>query len=494
MRPKHVALILILTLALAGPATLTQAVGPQTGPDGINWQAAFPYASATLTISGPEGMLVQQEFPAGVPLYFSMRDAQGTIFPDGQYTYELLFSPILSSETQAALRAAADGPDREHVVAALREAGQLPEKMPSVSGHFRISGGAIVTDSGAEEAPEGGAKDKEGKASPSGAELSDVLHYDDVIITGSLCVGFDCQNGESFGFDTVILKEHNLRIYFNDTSYTANYPTHNWRITINDSTNGGASYFAIDDVDEGTTPFRIEAGTPSNTLYVEDYGRVGLGTSTPVVELHIKDPDTPTVRLEQDSSGGWTPQAWDLAGNETNFFVRDVTNGSKLSFRIQPSTPSSTLCLKSSGYVGIGTWSPAYPLEVETTGEGAAIVVQRTDGATGEILGAPNCVYVGSISSHPLRLMVAGATVAEFDIAGNLEIKGTLTENGLTMQGQPEMPLDNDGAAPAELRELVRRIEAQDARIRELEQENQALAQRLAALEALVLAPQKATR
>ena len=39
------------------------------------------------------------------------------------------------------------------------------------------------------------------------------------------------------------------------------------------------------------------------------------------------------------------------------------------------------MCLKSDGNVGIGTWSPAYPLEVETTGTNASVVVDRTDGA-----------------------------------------------------------------------------------------------------------------
>ena len=52
-----------------------------------------------------------------------------------------------------------------------------------------------------------------------------------------------------------------------------------------------------------------------------------MGTSTPVVELHIVNGDSPTVRLEQDGSSGFTPQTWDMAGNETNWFVRDATNG-----------------------------------------------------------------------------------------------------------------------------------------------------------------------
>ena len=108
------------------------------------------------------------------------------------------------------------------------------------------------------------------------------------------------------------------------------------------------------------------------------------------------DGDSPTVRLDQDGSSGWAAQSWDLCGNETNFFLRDVTNGSKLCFRVQPSTPSNTLCLKSDGKVGIGTWSPEAQFEIEKTGENAAVIFQRTDGATGKFTARPSEVYMGS--------------------------------------------------------------------------------------------------
>ncbi len=95
--------------------------------------------------------------------------------------------------------------------------------------------------------------------------LADIVHLDDVIVDGSLCVGFDCVNGESFGFDTVRLKENNLRIKFQDTSSSASFPSNDWQITFNDSANGGANKFSIDDIDGGRTPFTIEAGAPSHS-------------------------------------------------------------------------------------------------------------------------------------------------------------------------------------------------------------------------------------
>lgn len=50
------------------------------------------------------------------------------------------------------------------------------------------------------------------------------FHVGSGSIDGSLCVGNDCVSSESFGFDTVRLKENNLRIHFEDTSTAAAFP------------------------------------------------------------------------------------------------------------------------------------------------------------------------------------------------------------------------------------------------------------------------------
>lgn len=195
---------------------------------------------------------------------------------------------------------------------------------------------------------------------------ADQVILDDLIVDGSACLGLDCVNGESFGFDTLRLKENNLRIRAFDTSSSASFPTNDWQITFNDSSNGGANKFSIDDIDGGRTPFTIEANAPSHSLFVDDGGRLGFGTNTPVVDLHVKSGNTPTLRLEQDGSSGFTPQIWDLAGNETNFFIRDASNGSTLPFRIFPGAPTSALNIEATtGDVGIGTTSPAEELHIQ---------------------------------------------------------------------------------------------------------------------------------
>ncbi|MGR3810685.1 tail fiber domain-containing protein [Jiulongibacter sp. NS-SX5] len=177
--------------------------------------------------------------------------------------------------------------------------------------------------------------------------IMDQVFNDDVIISFSLCVGQDCNNGESFGFDTQRFKENNLRIKFDDTSNSASFPNNDWEIEINESSNGGSNHFAIKDVTNSRTPFKIYSQAPNASLWIDHQGDVGIGEDNPVVELHLTDGDTPTYRLEQDGSAGFQAQTWDLAGNETNFFIRDVTNGSSLPFRVRPGAPTSSIDIKS---------------------------------------------------------------------------------------------------------------------------------------------------
>jgi hypothetical protein len=197
-----------------------------------------------------------------------------------------------------------------------------------------------------------------------GTAAADQVIPDDLIVQGSACVGLDCVNNESFGFDTLRLKENNTRITFFDTSTLSGFPANHWTITANDSASGGANYLAFDDVTAGRQPFRVTAGAPTASLFVDSSGRLGLRTATPVLDVHIATGNTPAHRLEQNASGGFPAQTWDIAGNEANFFVRDVTGGSRLPFRIRPGAPTSSIDINASGNVGVGTASPGTRLHV----------------------------------------------------------------------------------------------------------------------------------
>jgi hypothetical protein len=203
----------------------------------------------------------------------------------------------------------------------------------------------------------------------SGKAMADFVIADDLIVQGSACVGLDCVNNESFGFDTIRLKENNTRIKFDDTSTSAGFPANDWQLTANDSASGGLNKFSIENTTVATVPFTLLGAAPTNSLFIDNTGRVGLRTSTPGQDLSIRTGNTPTHRLEQDTSNAFTAQTWDIGGNEANFFVRDVTSGSRLPFRIRPGAPTSSIDINASGSVGIGTASPQGKLHLQNSAQ-----------------------------------------------------------------------------------------------------------------------------
>lgn len=186
------------------------------------------------------------------------------------------------------------------------------------------------------------------------SSLKSQVFTTDVIVQGSQCIGIDCTTSESYGFDTQRFKENNLRIHFDDSSNTASFPGNDWRFLFNDTGDGGENYFAVEDATAANIPFRVKAGAGADALVVDSDGDVGLGTATPFVELHLSDGDSPTLRLEQSGASGFTAQTWDIAGNESNFFIRDVTNGSKLPFKIKPGASTNSIFVNSNGNVTLG--------------------------------------------------------------------------------------------------------------------------------------------
>jgi hypothetical protein len=274
----------------------------------------------------------------------------------------------------------------------------------------------------------------------SGKAAADFVIPDDLIVQGSACVGLDCVDGEAFGFDTIRLKENNTRIKFDDTSTSAGFPANDWQLTANDSATGGLNKFSIENTTVGTIPFTVVGPAPNNSLFVSSTGRVGLRTATPGLDLHISTGDTPAQRLEQTTSGGFSAQTWDIGGNEANFFVRDVTGGSRLPFRIRPGAPTSSIDINASGNVGIGTASPGTKLHVfgvATADTFAAFGPSATgvssDGLNVGYGGGSLGVGVGFVNAHSatgttakLFLATDGTTRMAIGAGGNVGI-GTLS-------------------------------------------------------------------
>jgi len=340
----------------------------------VRWQPQVEYGRLILSVSTPGGEVIRQEFEAGTSPSFNLIDKKGLNLPDGQYVYELRVVPNFSREVKKALAASREKGNSDEVMRDLQSSGQLPTRITVQSGSFLVDGGRVFVGAPEEGTePPGGNSDSAQSASGIQSKkkgggtftIQDQVIADDLIVQGSACVGLDCVNNESFGFDTIRLKENNTRIKFDDTSTAAGFPANDWQLTANDSASGGANKFSIEDITGAKVPFTITAGAATNSIFVDSTGRVGLRTSTPVLDVHVVTGNTPAHRLEQNSSGGFTAQTWDIAGNEANFFVRDVTGGSRLPFRIRPGAPTSSIDINASGNVGIGTASPGFKVQID---------------------------------------------------------------------------------------------------------------------------------
>ena len=392
---KNILTATSLALILIAPAALADgSAQAEVGPHSISFitKAGSLGMGYKLTVSGPKGFYATETFEDGALPYF-----QAAGLEDGAYKYEL--TALLPEPVNA---------DR----------GTFTVKTgPLASGTVSVKGGSFVNP----DLPEGG-------------YLKDQVFIDDVIIQSSACVGFDCNNGESFGSDTFRLKENNVRIHFDDTSASASFPNNDWRLSANDTINGGANYFAIEDATAGRIPFRVEAGAPANTLYVEDDGDVGVKTANPVVDIHIVEGNTPTLRLEQDGSDGFASQTWDIAGNEANFFIRDVTNGSKLPLQIKPSAPTASIFVAADGDVGIGTDSPGQDLHVRRTDAGATNLLVENTNATVQAVQVR--LKTGSENRRVVARNASDAVQSQLGLedAGTFSFLGESSTSGVCLQ------------------------------------------------------------
>lgn len=397
--PAFAATLLLLQAVPAPAAEPPRQIELEVRSDVVILETGSSHHSLRLTVQDPDGRVFERQVETAARLSVGLTDSEGQALPDGLYVYEL------EGRTEAG------GPE-----VLLR------------SGFFSIQDGAFVSTDLVEE-PQAAVGAGAGRSLPlppdTGFELDQVVP-DDLIVQGSVCTGFDCLNGEAFGFDTIRLKENNLRIKFEDTSASAGFPTQDWALVANDSAAGGADRFSIQNCfsagcDSNSAPFTILGAAPANSLFVSNTGRVGFRTAIPVLDIHTVTGNTPGLRLEQDASSGFTPQTWDVAGNELNFFVRDSTAGVRLPLRIRPGSPSNSLTINPAG-VGVGTFAPTELLEVAGNVAVAGTVDGRDVSADGSTLDAhlvdfdnPHQVTAAQVGADPAG--TAAAVVAAHEAA-----------------------------------------------------------------------------
>ena len=199
----------------------------------------------------------------------------------------------------------------------------------------------------------------------------------------------------------------------------------------------GGTFAVRDTTVSGTAyPLQIEAATPSNTLYLDSSGNVGIGTASPSYKLETKNGDISVVKLEAAAGGNTVNGIRFRVNNSANtsqsatlgMVNAETVNswGGVLTFSTKPAngTPDESVTermrINSSGNVGIGTTSPADKLTVNGT-------INHTNSSdvykifsTGSGL-----IYAGSTSSSSVAFMTGGGEKARLDTSGNLLVGKT---------------------------------------------------------------------
>ena len=130
----------------------------------------------------------------------------------------------------------------------------------------------------------------------------------------------------------------------------------------------------------------VNGATPTERLRIDSSGNVGIGTSSPVSNLHIKDSTSSTDVRIQDSTGNTTlylqsQNGLGVFGTITNNDLRFDTNDTE------------RMRIDSSGNVGIGTSDPNNGLHVKTSTNGEGLTLQinsTTEGDYSQLSFAPS--------------------------------------------------------------------------------------------------------
>jgi hypothetical protein len=158
--------------------------------------------------------------------------------------------------------------------------------------------------------------------------------------------------------------------------------------TVNDSYTGGLNRFNIDH-STGDISFYENTGTTPKFFWDASAESLGIGTSSPAYELHTYG----NVGISDDDDSSSYRFIVDDDGTDARFRIRrEKANGA--------SSASNDLTIVG-GNVGIGTTSPGFPLDVQSTGVGSLIAarIYRSDGSQA-LLRIGNSTS-GSASSAP---------------------------------------------------------------------------------------------
>lgn len=230
----------------------------------------------------------------------------------------------------------------------------------------------------------------------------------------------------------------------------------------------------------GGTSFAQDQGSPPNSLIVDDSGRVGVGTATPVNKFEVVGDDGATTRARVVENNGTTAlrALFSMVNNgPPNFaFVDTSPNGKDWNFRGSLSGPFS-ISENSSGVVEmtlrVGTGGAVFAGPVSS---GSSRAVKRNfvgidpQDILSKVVDLP--VSKWTYNSEPNSVRHLGPTAEDFHAKFGLGINKTSIAS-----------VDSAGVALAAIQGLHQLMTEKDEKIAALENQNQKLNERIGQLE-----------
>jgi Chaperone of endosialidase len=150
----------------------------------------------------------------------------------------------------------------------------------------------------------------------------------------------------------------------------------------------------------------------------EVFGNDTLRMEDIIIRLHFDDASTPGTYPDND----WRIVINDDFNHGADYFAIEDSTGGTTPFKVMAGAPDNALHVASTGSVGVGTSTPGWPLTVNTTGQAATLVLNRTDGALGYINAGHTYVNIGTGTQNHLRFTVNGNWRTQINTDGSLHM------------------------------------------------------------------------
>jgi hypothetical protein len=228
--------------------------------------------------------------------------------------------------------------------------------------------------------------------------------------------------------NAMTVADTSIRIRFWDTSNSSSFPSTDWRMVFNDHADGGDDYFAIDDISAGTTPFKVMAGAPNQSLFIDENGLTGLGTDSPTEQLEVIGTVEASGYIGDASQLTGLPAGTVLIENTGSTTLNADTDANSSGDILFQTANTNKLVIASSGNIGIGNDTPSTLLDVNGTGtiSGEALIQGNFQPAGQLQLGVFN--EPSSTSGFVFNYDVTGKNVVFVDpSAADLTVVGLTT-------------------------------------------------------------------